>query len=122
MITAIETTLLGVVLIFNHPYDDPTHPVFHAINVLQSWPMCASLLVLGGGVLILTVCNYHKYFADFVATVIMAALWMAYLVTFFVQDAFLRPSVSVATILIGFVFIRILLDALFNFERGVWRG
>lgn len=122
MITAIETTLLGFVLIFNHPYDDPTHPVFHAVNVLQSWPMCASLLVLGGGVLILTVCNYHKYFADFVATVIMAALWMAYLVTFFVQDAFLRPSVSVATFLIGFVFIRILLDAFFNFERGVWRG
>lgn len=122
MITAIETTLLGVVLIFNHPYDDPTHPVFHAVTVFQSWPMCASLLVLGGGVLILTICNYHKHFADFVATVIMAALWMAYLVTFFVQDAFLRSSVSAATILIGFVFIRILLDAFLNFERGVWRG
>ena len=109
-------------LIFNHPYDDPTRPVFHAANVLKSWPMCASLLVLGGGALILTICNYHKYFADFVATVIMAALWMAYLVAFFVQDAFLRPSVSVATILIGFVFIRILLDAFFHFERGVWCG
>lgn len=122
MITAIETIALGVVLIFNHPYDDPTRPVFHAVNVLKSWPMCASLLVLGGGVLILTICNYHKHFADFVATVIMAALWMAYLVSFFVQDAFLETAVSVATFLIGFVFIRILLDAFFNFERGVWRG
>ncbi len=122
MITSIETMVLGVALIFNHPYDDPTRPVFHAVNVLKSWPMCASLLVLGGGALILTICNYHKYFADFVATVIMAALWMAYLVAFFVQDAFLQPSVSVATILIGFVFIRILLDAFFHFERGVWCG
>lgn len=122
MITAIETTILGLVLIFNHPYDDPTRPVFHVFNLLQGWPMCASLLVLGGGVLILTICNYHKHFADFVATVLMAAVWMAYLVAFFVQDAFLRPSVSVATILIGFVFIRILLDAFFHFERGVWRG
>ena len=122
MITAIETAILGLVLIFNHPYDDTTHPVFHAVNLLQSWPACASLLVLGGGALILTIGNYHKYFADFVATVLMAALWMAYLVAFFVQDAFLRPSVSVATILIGFVFIRILLDAFFHFERGVWRG
>ena len=122
MITAIETIFLGVVLIFNHPHDDLTRPVFHAVSVLKSWPMCASLLVLGGGTLILTICNYHKYFADFVATVIMAALWMAYLVSFFVQDAFLGQDVSVATFLIGFVFIRILLDAFFNFERGVWCG
>lgn len=122
MITSIETVIMGLVLIFNHPYDDPTRPVFHAMNLFQSWPMCASLLVLGAGVLILTICNYHKHFADFVATVLMAALWMAYLVTFFVQDAFLQPSVSVATILIGFVFIRILLDAFFHFERGVWIG
>lgn len=122
MITSIETVIVGFVLIFNHPYDDPTRPVFHAMNLFQSWPMCASLLVLGGGVLILTICNYHKHFADFVATVIMAALWMAYLVTFFVQDALLQPSVSVATILVGFVFIRILLDAFFHFERGVWIG
>lgn len=122
MLTSIETVTMGIVLIFNHPYDDPGRPVFHAVNLFQSWPMCASLLVLGGAVMILTICNYHKHFADFVATVLMAALWMAYLVAFFVQDAFLRPSVSVATILIGFVFIRILLDAFFNFERGVWRG
>ncbi|MCT2870484.1 hypothetical protein [Limosilactobacillus fermentum] len=122
MITSIETVMMGLVMIFNHPYDDPTRPVFHAMNLFQSWPMCASLLVLGGGVLILTICNYHKYFADFVATVLMAALWMAYLVAFFVQDAFSRSSVSVATILIGFVFIRILLDAFFHFERGVWCG
>lgn len=122
MIASIETVMMGLVLIFNHPYDDQTHPVFHTVNLLQSWPMCASLLVLGGGVLILTICNFHKYFADFVATVLMAALWMAYLVTFFVHDAFLQPSVSVATILIGFVFIRILLDAFFHFERGVWIG
>ncbi|AMS08285.1 hypothetical protein AYI71_05495 [Limosilactobacillus oris] len=122
MITSIETMIMGLGLVFNHPYDDPTRPVFHAMNLFQSWPMCASLLVLGGGVLILTICNYHKHFADFVATVLMAALWMAYLVTFFVQDAFLRSSVSVATILIGFVFIRILLDAFFHFERGVWCG
>ena len=122
MLTSIETVMMGLVLIFNHPYDDPTRPVFHAFNLFQSWPMCASLLVLGGGVLILTICNYHKHFADFVATVLMAALWMAYLVAFFVQDAFLRTSVSVATILIGFVFIRILLDAFFHFERGVWCG
>lgn len=122
MITSIETVIMGLVLIFNHPYDDPTRPVFHAMNLFQSWPMCASLLVLGGGVLILTICNYHKYFADFMATVLMAALWMAYLVAFFVQDAFQRSSVSVATILIGFVFIRILLDAFFHFERGVWCG
>lgn len=122
MITSVETVMMGLVLIFNHPYDDPTHPVFHAFNLFQSWPMCASLLVVGGGVLILTICNFHKYFADFVATVLMAALWMAYLVSFFVQDAFSRSSVSVATILIGFVFIRILLDAFFHFERGVWYG
>ena len=122
MVTSIETMALGLVLIFHHPYDDPTRPVFHAVNVFQSWPMCASLLVLGGGTLILTICNYHKFFADFVATVLMAALWMAYLVSFFVQDAFLRPNVSVATVLIGFVFIRILLDAFFHFERGVWCG
>ena len=122
MITSIETVIMGLVLIFNHPYDDPTRPVFHAMNLFQSWPMCASLLVLGGGVLILTICNYHKHFADFVATVLMAALWMAYLVSFFVQDAFQRSSISIATILIGFVFIRILLDAFFHFERGVWCG
>lgn len=122
MITSIETVIVGLVLIFNHPYDDPSRPVFHAINLFQSWPMCATLLVLGAGVLILTICNYHKYFADFVATVLVAALWMAYLVAFFVQDAFSRSSVSVATILIGFVFIRILLDAFFHFERGVWIG
>lgn len=122
MLTSIETVLMGLVLIFNHPYDDPTRPVFHAINLFQSWPMCASLIVVGGGVLILTICNYHKYFADFVATVMMAALWMAYLVSFFVQDAFQRSSISIATILIGFVFIRILIDAFFHFERGVWCG
>lgn len=122
MITSIETVMVGLVLIFNHPYDDRSHPVFHAMNLFQSWPMCAFLLVLGGGVLILTICNFHKYFADFVATVLMAALWMAYLVAFFVQDAFLRPNVSAATVLIGFVFIRIQLDAFLNFERGVWRG
>lgn len=122
MITSIETVIMGLVLIFNHPYDDNTHPVFHAMNLLKGWPMCASLIVVGGGVLILTICNYHKYFADFVATVMMAALWMAYLVSFFVQDAFQRSSISIATILIGFVFIRILLDAFFHFERGVWCG
>lgn len=122
MITSIETMIMGLGLVFNHPYDDNTRPVFHAMNLLKGWPMCASLIVVGGGVLILTICNYHKYFADFMATVLMAALWMAYLVAFFVQDAFQRSSVSVATILIGFVFIRILLDAFFHFERGVWCG
>ena len=103
MITSIETMIMGLGLVFNHPYDDNTHPVFHAMNLLKGWPMCASLIVIGGGVLILTICNYHKYFADFVATVLMAALWMAYLVAFFVQDAFQRSSISIATILIGFV-------------------
>ena len=122
MITSIETMIMGLGLVFNHPYDDNTHPVFHAMNLLKGWPMCASLIVIGGGVLILTICNYHNYFADFVATVLMAALWMAYLVAFFVQDAFQRSSISIATILIGFVFIRILLDAFFHFERGVWCG
>lgn len=122
MITSIETIIMGLGLVFNHPYDDNTHPVFHVMNLLKGWPICASLIVVGGGVLILTICNYHKYFADFVATVMMAALWMAYLVSFFVQDAFQRSSISIATILIGFVFIRILLDAFFHFERGVWCG
>ena len=122
MITSIETVMMGLVLIFNHPYDDQTRPVFHALNLMKGWPMCASLLVVGGGVLILTICNYHKHFADFVATVLMAALWMAYLVSFLVQDAFQRSSISISTILIGFVFIRILLDAFFHFERGVWCG
>ena len=122
MITSIETVIMGLGLVFHHPYDDQTRPVFHALNLLKGWPMCASLIVVGAGVLILTICNYHKHFADFVATVLMAALWMAYLVAFFVQDAFSRSSVSIATILISFVFIRILLDAFFHFERGVWIG
>ncbi|WJD84208.1 hypothetical protein QSU93_06930 [Limosilactobacillus fermentum] len=122
MITAIETTILGFVLIFNHPYDDQTHPVFHAFNLLQGWPMCASLLIIGIAVLILTISNYHKHYADFMANIVMGALWMGYFVSFLVHDSFVNTSVSVDTALIGFVFVRVVLDAFRHYERGVWVG
>lgn len=123
MITAIETTILGFVLIFNRPdFDDPRRPVLHAINVFRSWPACASLLIIGIAVLILTISNYHKHYADFMANIVMGALWMGYFVSFLVHDFFVKTSVSVDTVLIGFVFVRVVLDAFRHYERGVWVG
>lgn len=123
MITAIETVILGFVLIFNHPdFDDPRRPVLHAINVFRSWPACAILLIIGIAVLILTISNYHNHYADFSANVIMGALWMAYFMAFLVQDAFSKLSLSVDTVMIGFVVVRIFLDAFRHYQRGVWVG
>lgn len=123
LITAIETVILGFVLIFNHPdFDDPHRPILHMIDAFCSWPACAFLLVLGGGALALTIGNYHKHYADFSANVIMGALWMAYFVAFLVQDAFSKLSLSVDTVMIGFVVIRIFIDAFRNYQRGEWIG
>lgn len=120
IITSAETVCVGLVMLFNQELirDDPNNLLIHSTHAFGQIPWVIALLLIGVAGLLVAASGIHKWKLEFVATVILGGLWAAYTAVFFIQDEYFRPNISTSTVLSSFVFIRILVDAFFNYSGG----
>lgn len=120
IITSAETVCVGLVMLFNQQVirDDPHNLLIHSTHAFGQIPWVVALLLIGIAGLLVAVSGIHKWKLEFIATVILGSLWASYTVVFFIQDEYFRPNISANTVLSSFVFIRILVDAFFNYSGG----
>lgn len=120
IITSAETVCVGLVMLFNQGLirDDPHNLVIHSVHAFGKIPWVIALLLIGTAGLLVAVSGIHKWKLEFGATVVLGGLWASYAMVFFIQDEYFRPNISVNTVLSIYVFIRILVDAFFNYSGG----
>ena len=120
IITSAETVCVGLVMLFNQGVirDDPHNLLIHSTHAFGQIPWVVALLLIGMVGLLVAVSGIHKWKLEFVATVVLGGLWAAYTAVFFIQDEYFSPRISVSTVLSSYVFIRILVDAFFNYSGG----
>lgn len=120
IITSAETMCAGLVMLFNQGVirDDPHNLLIHSMHAFGQIPWIIALLLIGTVGLLVAASGIHKWKLEFIATVVLGGLWASYSVVFFVQDEYFRPRISVSTVLSIYVFIRILVDAFFNYSGG----
>lgn len=120
IITSAETVCIGLVMLFNQGIirDDPHNPLIHSVHAFGQIPWVIALLLIGIVGLLVAISGIHKWKLEFVATVVLGGLWASYAAVFFIQDEYFRPNISASTVLSSFVFIRILVDAFFNYSGG----
>ena len=120
IITSAETVCVGLVMLFSQGVirDDPHNLLIHSTHAFGQIPWVVALLLIGMVGLLVAVSGIHKWKLEFVATVVLGGLWAAYTAVFFIQDEYFRPRISVSTVLSSYVFIRILVDAFFNYSGG----
>lgn len=120
IITSAETVCVGLVMLFNQELirDAPHNLLVHSTHAFGQIPWIIALLLIGVAGLLVAASGIHKWKLEFVSTVVLGGLWAAYTAVFFIQDEYFRPNISVSTVLSSFVFIRILVDAFFNYSGG----
>ena len=120
IITSAETVCVGLVMLFNQEVirDDPHNLLIHSTHAFGQIPWIIALLLIGTAGLLVAASDIHKWKLEFVATVVLGGLWASYAAVFFIQDEYFRPRISVSTVLAMYVFIRILVDAFFNYSGG----
>ena len=120
IITSAETVCVGLVMLFNQELirDDPHNLLIHSTHAFGKIPWVIALLLVGMIGLLVASSGMHKWKLEFIATVVLGGLWAAYTAVFFIQDEYFRPQIRVSTVLSAYVFIRILVDAFFNYSGG----
>ena len=120
IITSAETVCVGLVMLFNQELirDDPRNLLIHSTHAFGKIPWVIALLLVGMIGLLVASSGIHKWKLEFIATVVLGGLWAAYTAVFFIQDEYFRPQIRVSTVLSAYVFIRILVDAFFNYSGG----
>ena len=120
IITSAETVCVGIVMLFNQGIirDDPHNLLIHSTHAFGKIPWVIALLLIGIAGLLVAASGIHKWKLEFIATVILGGLWASYVMVFFIQDEYFSPNISVSTVLSSYVFIRILVDAFFNYSGG----
>ncbi|MGJ3840751.1 hypothetical protein ACLOB6_06450 [Limosilactobacillus fermentum] len=120
IITSSETVCVGLVMLFNQEVirDDPRNLLIHSTHAFGQIPWVIALLLIGIFGLLVAVSGIHKWKLEFIATVVLGGLWASYSAVFFIQDEYFRPNISVSTVLSIYVFVRILVDAFFNYSGG----
>lgn len=120
IITSAETVCVGLVMLFNQGIirDDPHNLLIHSTHAFGQIPWVIALLLIGFFGLLVAVSDIHKWKLEFIATVILGGLWASYVMVFFIQDEYFSPNISVSTVLSSYVFVRILVDAFFNYSGG----
>lgn len=120
IITSAETVCVGLVMLFNQEVirDDPRNPLIHSTHAFGKIPWVIALLLVGVIGLLVAAFGIHKWKLEFIATVALGGLWAAYTAVFFIQDEYFRPQIRVSTVLLAYIFIRILVDAFFNYSGG----
>ena len=120
IITSAETVCVGLVMLFNQELirDDPHNLLIHSTHAFGKIPWVIALLLVGIIGLLVAASGIHKWKLEFSATVVLGGLWAAYTAVFFIQDEYFRPQIRVSTVLSAYVFIRILVDAFFNYSGG----
>lgn len=120
IITSAETVCVGLVMLFNQELirDDPHNLLIHSTHAFGKIPWVIALLLVGVIGLLVAASRIHKWKLEFIATVVLGGLWAAYTAVFFIQDEYFRPQIRVSTVLSAYIFIRILVDAFFNYSGG----
>lgn len=114
MITGVESILVGLsFLIYPRFTDNPAKPVLHAFSFFGSATGAWVLVSLGFVMLFVGMLKVKKYHIDQAVLSIGTGLWLAYFMTYLVQDfsAPTGPQLSTYTVLIGFVVVRLLVES-----------
>ncbi len=117
VISGLETLFLGAYLIyvqnlFKLTSTDPrTRHMSHLMMHAQD-PLLSVLLICVGMLAILVgLWDVHHFLAQRVALVAMIGVWVAYFVVFFWHDVSRPGPLGFATILIGFVILRLFIES-----------
>lgn len=116
IISGLETLVLGLYLIyvqnlFGDHRPDMIHRIFH--HAQDPW-MAGMLIVIGTYAITVALLDVNQFMAKRVALTLMSSVWVAYLVIFTWRDLNGHGPVGIGTILIGFVLVRLLLEAVWG--------
>ena len=114
IVTGVESILVGLSFLI-HPFfkDDATKPVLHAFSFFGgSW---GSIVLILTGIMLLVagLLHTHRYYLDKIALALGTGVWLAFFMTYLVQDVF-NPfsfNLSTDTVLTGFVVVRLLIES-----------
>ncbi|MBB1099959.1 hypothetical protein H5R88_07595 [Limosilactobacillus sp. WF-MT5-A] len=109
----IETLCVGLALVFqrNLLQDDPNNRLVHAFHHMGDINWSFILIAMGLLATVIGMTNFNRYHAKSIAMIMLSSLWCAYFVTFLLQDIYFPGIIGIKTIMTGFVFIQILVEA-----------
>ncbi|MCT2881905.1 hypothetical protein [Lentilactobacillus buchneri] len=117
VISGLETLFLGAYLIYVQNFfqlttHDPRAQHWSHIMMHAQDPLLSVLLICVGMFAILVgIWNIHYLYAQRVALVSMIGVWTAYFVVFFWHDVSRPGPLGFATILIGFIIVRLFVES-----------
>lgn len=117
IISGLETLVLGAYLIYvQHVFTPvkvplPTPEVERIMEHAQDPWITISMVAVGVLAVITGLWDMNKFKAKRVSLVAMSAIWVSYFVAFIYHDLCYGRAVSLGTILVAFILIRLLADA-----------
>lgn len=114
--TGLATLAVGMYLLLEHHFmrDDPSDRLVHISQYMGNINWAVILMVVGTVAAVVGLTNYNKYHAYSVMIIILSALWCAYFVAFLIQDIHFGQPIRLGTVLTGYVFVQILVEARFG--------
>lgn len=112
-LTGLETLVIGVFLSFQRHLirDDPNDRLVHVIHHMGDIDWAFILIAIGLITTVIGMTNYNRHHAETVMMIVLSAVWCAYFVTFLVQDIHFPGIIGIKTIMTGFVFVQVLVEA-----------
>ena len=122
IIIGSETLACGLIMLLDHSYfaDDTKRPVMHFVYGLGGFDWTGTLCVIGLLALIIGIIKVDRIKhvrLDIIMISLLGSLWLAYTVTFFIQDYYgPREAIDLKTVMSLFVFVQILHSAYYDFN------
>lgn len=111
--SGIETLIVGVFITFQRHFlqDDPNDRVVHITRHLGDVNWTVLLIAMGVIAAGAGLTSFNRWHFHSIIIILLGALWFAYFVVFFIQDIHFGGRVHMSTIMTGFIFISILMEA-----------
>ena len=115
-LTGIETIVVGLYLAFErHVFQDDPHDKFvHVSQRMGDINWAVILITIGVMATVIGMTKFNRWHAQSIMMIILSGLWCAYFVVFLIQDIHFPMIIQLKTIMTGFVFAQILVEARFG--------
>lgn len=115
-LTGIETIIVGLYLAFErHVFqDDPNDKFVHVSQHMGDIDWAVILITIGIVATAIGMTKLSRWHAQSIMMIVLSGLWCAYFVVFLIQDIHFPMIIQLKTIMAGFVFIQILVEARFG--------
>lgn len=115
-LTGLETMVVGLCLALQrHVFqDDPKDKLIHISQHMGEINWAVILITIGILVAMIGMANFNRWHTQSIAMITLSALWCAYFAGFLIQDIHFPGVVGLKTVMTGFIFVQVLVEARFG--------